>query len=148
MLSSVFIARTETNYSEHANNEKKKPLCLNPTGKSKSLCNLFEKKPLAWIKLSWSPWHILSISSIMKWGASLINTVPETLRYAKPGNRVAFHHLKKQKLLSIVVTVQNRRFLAATAIFVVNPHPKIFCTKICKGERNANFKNAQFIIFP
>lgn len=60
---------------------------------------------------------------------------------------MAFHHLKKQKLLSIVVTVQNRRFLAATAIFVVNPHPKIFCTKICKGERNANFKNAQFIIF-
>lgn len=26
----------------------------------------------------------------MKWGASLINTVPETLRYANPGNRVVF----------------------------------------------------------
>lgn len=47
---------------------------------------------------------------------------------------------KETELLSIVVTVQTRRFLAATAVFVVNPHPKIFCTKICKGERNANFK--------
>lgn len=81
----------------------------------------------------------------MKWGASLINTVPETHRYANPGNRIVFCHLKKTTLLSIVVTVQNRRFLAATAIFVVNPHPKIFCTKICKGERNANFKMHSFL---
>lgn len=85
--------------------------------------------------------RVLSISSILKWGASLIKTVPETLWYADPGDRVVFCHLKtKQILHCIAVTVQNRRFLAATAIFVVNPHPKIFCTKICKGERNANFK--------
>lgn len=76
----------------------------------------------------------------MKWGASLMKTVPETLRYANPGDRVVFCHLKTKPIVHrIAVTVQNR-FLAATAIFVVNPHPKIFCTKICKGERNANFK--------
>lgn len=76
----------------------------------------------------------------MKRGASLIKTVPETLWYANPGHRVFCHLKTKQILHCIAVTVQNRRFLAATAIFVVNPHPKIFCTKICKGERNANFK--------
>lgn len=83
----------------------------------------------------------------MKWGASLIKTVPETLWYANPGDRVVFCHLKtKQILHCIAVTVQNRRFLAATAIFVVNPHPKIFCTKIHKGERNANFKIHDLLI--
>lgn len=81
----------------------------------------------------------------MKWGASLINTVPETLRYADPGNRILFCHLKTQNSLALLLLYKTR-FLAATAIFVVNPHPKIFCTKICKGERNANFK-MQFIIF-
>lgn len=75
----------------------------------------------------------------MKWGASLINTVPETLRYADPGNGILFCHLKSQNSLALLLLYKTR-FLAATAIFVVNPHPKIFCTKICKGERNANFK--------
>lgn len=75
----------------------------------------------------------------MKWGASLINTVPETHRYANPDNRLVFCHLKKQNSLALLLLYKTR-FLAATAIFVVNPHPKIFCTKICKGERNANFK--------
>lgn len=51
----------------------------------------------------------------MKWGASLINTVPETLRYADPGYRILFCHLKTQNSLALLLLYKTR-FLAATAI--------------------------------